>query len=73
MTCKECICYEVCENGQLFETPCVHYKNKADFVEVVRCKDCERVNKYKDRYFCSADNYEMDSDDFCSCGKREER
>ena len=34
MTCKDCISYEVCENGQLFETPCIHHKNKADFVEV---------------------------------------
>ena len=45
----------------------------ADVVEVVRCKDCERVYKYKDRYFCLNDNSEMNADDFCSYGEREER
>lgn len=35
MRCKDCcICYEVCEDGQLHETPCVHLKNKADYAEV---------------------------------------
>ena len=41
MTCKDCISYNVCEWGQLYETPCVKFKNKTDFVEVVRCKDCD--------------------------------
>ena len=42
----------------------------ADVVEVVRCKDCIRVNKYKERYFCSCDNTQMEANDFCSCGVR---
>ena len=32
--CRDCISYKVCENGQLFETPCVEFKNEADYVEV---------------------------------------
>lgn len=48
MTCKDCICYEVCPKpyyGEKIacndvEDRCENFKNKADFVEVVRCKDC---------------------------------
>ena len=45
-TCKECIHYEVCDR---FTAPnetypevggCKVFKPKADYVEVVRCKDC---------------------------------
>jgi hypothetical protein len=64
MTCKDCVHFEVCEfEGVYFEdiaikntSPdadvrdlCSFFKNKADFVEVVRCKDCAKcqtmVNK----------------------------
>ena len=57
MTCKDCIHHDLCfDNGTLFirftaigrkaenvETNCPfkNFKNKADFVEVVRCKDCK--------------------------------
>ena len=53
MTCKDCIHYDVCkddyncgylfkdENGNYFTDDCQHFKRKADFVEVVRCKDCK--------------------------------
>ena len=31
MTCKDnCLHYEACEDGQLYETPCVKFKNKAE-------------------------------------------
>lgn len=48
-TCKDCIHYFACSaNGGLFndkdetkEMLCNHFKNKVDFVEVVRCKDCK--------------------------------
>ena len=82
MTCKDCIHYDVCkddyncgylfkdENGNYFTDDCQHFKRKADFVEVVRCKDCTRANKYKERYFCSCDNTQMKPDDFCSYGVR---
>lgn len=46
-TCKECIHYDLCYHiehyGRLIETdePCGGFKNKADFVEVVRCGKCK--------------------------------
>lgn len=41
-TCKDCINYEKC-GGSLTNNlvPCDFFKNKADVVEVVRCKDCK--------------------------------
>ena len=44
MTCKDCVHYEVCEYNDNYDhyasSLCDHFKNKADVVEVVRCKDC---------------------------------
>ena len=54
MTCKDCIHYEPCFSGgvsmwnnieQTKEDCCSHFKNKADFVEVVRCEECEHSRK----------------------------
>lgn len=47
MTCKDCIHLPVC---QLMPSNCEHFKNKADFVEVVRCKDCKRFMEYSDAH-----------------------
>ena len=47
MTCKDCIKADVCElayhlwDEQEVEKRCKHFKNKADFVEVVRCEKCK--------------------------------
>ena len=46
MTCKDCISYDVCvivehsseEYDHYTEYGCEDFKNKADYVEVVRCK-----------------------------------
>jgi hypothetical protein len=42
-TCQDCVHYDICvyhlkgnENKE-----CVHFQNKADVVEVVRCQDCD--------------------------------
>lgn len=50
-TCKDCIHYLVCDYWEKEAYPndcenydkalCKFFKNKADFVEVVRCKDCK--------------------------------
>lgn len=44
-TCKDCIyramCYKREHYGKENEEPCEMFRNKADFVEVVRCKDCK--------------------------------
>lgn len=47
-SCKDCIQYDVCECADNLEyadverlkKDCPRFKNKADFVEVVRCIDC---------------------------------
>lgn len=65
MTCNDCIHYDVCkddyelgylfkdENGNYFTDDCQYFKNKADFVEVVRCKDCLHKINYKGRAMCT--------------------
>ena len=51
-------------------------KNKADFVEVCRCKECKKgtrtLYKYlgKDKYFCDRHKSFMLEGDFCSYGER---
>lgn len=52
----------------------------ADFVEVVRCKDCEYCNEYRkfnsERYLgCNTNGeiYEVEPNHFCSYGKRKEK
>lgn len=45
-TCKDCIHYEVCQYHITEETDmtvaeCGNFKNKADYVEVVHCRDCD--------------------------------
>ena len=79
MTCKDCVCYEKCKSSRLdfaeSANPthiCKYFKNKADFVEVVRCKDC----RYRDEMcMCSHPKQEGILPltyplDFCSYGER---
>lgn len=81
MTCKECIHYEVCQYHITEETnmtvaECSHtFINKADFVEVVRCRECKHCEIvidqfHNDWYFCkkTRNNAEVKPDDFCSYG-----
>lgn len=78
-TCKNCIhervCYALIESGLPYldndklpaEAFCMAFKNKLDFVEVVRCKDC--------KYWNNGDCYRLElsrPDDFCSYGERKE-
>ena len=52
--CYECLHYEACSDvgdaGFSYlkdgEEKCDHFKNKADFVEVVRCKDCLYASEF---------------------------
>lgn len=89
MTCKDCTHEELCKDRlskqgysnyaqrNLIVEDCEYFKNKADFVEVVRCRECEYsreqgkvlgVTSYK---FCSKHNIScLSSYDFCSYGKR---
>lgn len=89
MTCKDdCLCYNACtyhidEETPLSVTECNTFKNKADFVKVVRCKDCKHF--YTDTYEgkvlrrecrlrslgCGIGTVKLESEnDFCSYGER---
>ena len=58
MTCKDCVHYEVCKEhliecaeygeAERILNPCAKFKNKTDFVEVVKCKDCVSFAYYKE-------------------------
>lgn len=87
MTCKDCVHYEVCPLGLVANGStgtCLKFKNKADFVEVVRCKDCEYFipDKYlnhtkypndleADGLCDNIDKY-TDENRYCSSAKRKE-
>ena len=85
-TCKDCIHYDICVfslTGNENEK-CMHFKNKAELGEVVRCKDCKKFKpKCEDILFedvvgiCERtitgffdDGEEVCGNDFCSYGKR---
>ena len=91
MTCKDCLHFkDVCEeHGLYFEDEyikgvafsedikdlCHGFKNKAGFVEVVRCKDCKyvHINSSSGLYHCKRRGYyseEVKPIGFCSYGKR---
>ena len=95
MTCRDCIhcnaCHEmylvaVSAEDDFFERndaeTCEDFKNKADFVEVVRCKNCKHY-QYTDYEGCysycklltnkagySDEMVDMKPNDFCSYGER---
>ena len=64
------------------EELCENFKNKADFVEVVRCKDCkccEHCYPAKaigeeaiEGWYCKIRKKHMRPDDFCSYGERKD-
>ena len=90
MTCKDCIHYDVCQDLRYGDiTDCDSqdcggfFQSKADFVEVVRCKDCRLnvANMEKDGFDITDYSGEdivcsyfmtdgMLPDDFCSYGER---
>ena len=89
MTCNECIHFNACRNlleafcpeykGKrlIFTKNCKYFKNKADFVEVVRCKDCKYLkqdNDFATGRYCSLRNVNggkyCKDNDFCSYGER---
>lgn len=44
--CHNCVYYRMCEFvHEFYEAECGDFKNKADFVEVVRCKDCKQFSE----------------------------
>lgn len=88
MTCKDCIHHDLCfDNGTLFINyakgkekenaeiycPFKKFKNKADFVEVVRCYQCKHHMTTSDIqvYYCKERSLYTDKQGFCHCGERE--
>lgn len=85
MNCKDCIHYDVCKEDCAFNNldidkatfykNCYNFKNKADFVEVVRCGDCQYsfYISAKDELECRKHNGCLKyPHDFCSYGERSE-
>lgn len=84
MTCKDCIHYGICTfnlTGKEW-SKCFHFKNKADVVEVVRCKDCKHCElRYPAKaigeeaiegYYCYPNQRYVKSTDFCNYGEKGE-
>ena len=85
-TCKDCIyramCYKHEHYGKENEEPCEMFKNKADFVEVVRCKKCKHgdvgiFEKTKDgqeiwKVYCDVHKRAHNLDWYCPWGVRKE-
>ena len=89
-SCKDCIHCDLCKDMHIFgitDLPydcngaiCDHFKNKADVVEVVRCKDCKRcyINSFGKEANVGICNQRgvigttVQLDDFCNYGERKE-
>lgn len=84
MTCKDCIHDMACGEVDVFrlaimhnnkaEKYCKNFKNKADFVEVIRCGKCRFRNTDG---FCfkninGVGYKKVSADDYCSYGKTKE-
>ena len=81
MTCKDCIHIDLCYLHEHYgkdenDKACKKYfKNKADFVEVVRCSEC-KYNNFEEAngtVHCYKDDYIREyrkPNDFCSYGER---
>lgn len=76
MKCNDCIYEKMCESRYEREH-CLSFKDKANFVEVVRCKDCAycRYVDDVDIYKCDRRGFyseEVMPTDYCSLGERRE-
>lgn len=74
MKCNDCIYEKMCESRYEREH-CLSFKDKANFVEVVRCKDCAycRYVDDVDIYKCDRRGFyseEVMPTDYCSLGER---
>ena len=81
MTCKDCLlcpmCFAVREVGEKdrYAENCPNFKNKSDFEEVVRCKDCKYFACYNpnDKYCMFGNALSVSNDNsYCSYGEREQ-
>lgn len=79
MTCKNCIHYGACAFSSIIKKDCKLFKNKTDFVEIVRCEDCKHRGRWRCPMFTLAYNERIDKyvgtnntqdDGFCYRGER---
>ena len=79
MTCKNCIHYGACAFSSIITKDCKLFKNKTDFVEIVRCKDCKHRGRWRCPMFTLAYNERINKyvgtnntqdDGFCYRGER---
>ena len=80
MTCKDCIHYDICvaKNTSVNVKYCYYFKNKADFVEVVRCGKCTHGHWEQETchgkcvHYCDLTDLQINKEHFCSYGERKE-
>ena len=93
MTCKECLHYDVCKDATVpnpeykgtqpdKSKECRHFKNKADYAEEVRCKDCKYSEiadngRFRKKIYCFQPApikqiVETEENRFCSYGERKD-
>ena len=79
--CKNCIHFGICKKGFPWSDGkgggwCEDFKDKANFIEVVKCKDCKHcvVREYDiiDELECDFFDVFTDPLDYCSRGERKE-
>lgn len=84
MTCRDCISFAECleyESTPYYgldaacnnvEELCENFKNKADFVEVVRCKDCNKTigRSITGDRLCVVHEISVPDDYYCASGER---
>ena len=79
MNCKDCIHEKVCviiafpeafQNTKWENAPCDHCTNKADYVEVVRCKECRNFKSISGATCCTRYGIAVQEDCFCSQAER---
>lgn len=73
MTCKQCLHDEVCNvQGYVDADECCCFRDKADFVEVVRCSECKKGKPmiFAGFYFCKRHRKCRTKYCFCSDGER---
>lgn len=82
MRCKDCVHCNVCgfskelgldQAEKMFDFKCVDFRNRADFENVIRCKDCKFAIKVDRVYLCEKTGKYMKFSDYCSYGKRKEK
>lgn len=84
MTCKDCLYFKRCvvlgveldmKHDKEADKNCRHFKNKADFMEIVRCKNCKHCEDYDEQdeygwYHCAMHEMPTKLDNFCNFGER---